>query len=46
MIRPDPNARLGLRRNPTAPGGNAIWTRAIPLRQTTTRRTPENPKAN
>ena len=45
-IRPDPNARLGLRRNPTAPRGKAVWTRTIPLRQATPRRTPENPKTN
>ncbi len=46
MICRDPNARLRLRRNPTAPGRKAVWTRAIPLRQAATRRTPENPKAN
>jgi len=46
MICRDPNARLRLRRDPTAPGRKAVLTRAIPLRQATTRRTPENPKAN
>jgi hypothetical protein len=46
MIRPDLNARLSLRRDPTTPGGKAVWTRTIPLRQATTRRTPENPKTN
>jgi len=46
VICPDANAGLCLRRNPTAPGGKAVWTRAIPLREATTCRTPENPKAN
>jgi hypothetical protein len=41
-----PNARLRLRRNPTAPGREAVGTRAIPLRQAAARRAPENPKAN
>ena len=46
MVGTSPNARLRLRRNPTAPGRQAVGTRAIPLRQATARRTPENPKAN
>jgi hypothetical protein len=46
MVDTSPNARLCLRRNPTAPGREAVGTRAIPLRQATARRTPENPKAN
>jgi hypothetical protein len=46
IVGTSPNARLCLRRNPTAPDREAVGTRAIPLRQTTARRTPENPKAN
>jgi len=46
IVGTSPNARLRLRRNPTAPGPEAVGTRTIPLRQATARRTPENPKAN
>jgi hypothetical protein len=46
IVGTSPNARLRLRRNPAAPGREAVGTRAIPLRQATARRTPENPKAN
>jgi len=40
------NTRLRLRRNPAAPGREAVGAGTIPLRQATTRRTPENPDAN
>src|SRR4030081_3368561 len=46
MVDTSPNARLCLRRNPNAPGREAIGTRAIPRGQSTSRRTRENPKAN
>jgi hypothetical protein len=46
IVGTSPNARLRLRRNPAAPGREAVGTRAIPLWQATARRTPENPKAN
>ena len=46
MVGTSLNARLRPRRNPTAPGREAVGTRAIPLRQAAARRTPENPKAN
>jgi hypothetical protein len=46
IVDTSPNARLRLRRDPTAPGRETVGTRAIPLRQATARRTPENPKAN
>jgi len=46
MVDTSRNTRLRLRRNPTAPGRQAIRTRTIPLRQAAARRTPENPKAN
>ena len=40
------DARLRLRRNPAAPGRDAIGACAIPLRQAAARRAPENPEAN
>ena len=40
------NTRLRLRRNSTAPDREAVGACAIPLRQATARRTPENPDAN
>ena len=40
------NTRLRLRRNPTAPGREAVGACAIPLRQATARRAPENTDTN
>ena len=46
IVAANRDARLRLRRNPAAPGREAIGACAIPLRQATARRTPENPDAN
>ena len=46
IVGPNRNTRLRLRRNSTAPGREAVGASAIPLRQATARRTPENPDPN
>src|SRR5438874_13448216 len=46
IVAADGDARLRLRRNPTAPGREAVGAGTIPLRQATTRRTPEKPDAD
>jgi hypothetical protein len=46
IVAADGDARLRLRRNPTAPGRDAVGAGTIPLGQAAARRTPENTDAN